>query len=642
MKNMKSGSKAEDALFEGLLTAPDFPEEMDWLNTDEPLRMKDLKGKIVLLDFWTYCCINCMHIIPDLKRLEREFPNELMVIGVHSAKFLTEKETENIYNAVQRYEIKHPVVNDNEMEIWSTYGVHAWPTLVLINPLGKIIGSVSGEGIYDVFLGLISDTADYFRKKSLLNNKPLNLIKNTHQSSNPLLSFPGKVLADEKDHLLFISDSNHNRIIGMNLKDNSVKFVVGSGEEGWRDGGFDDAQFNHPQGLAYDSNARILYIADTENHLIRKINLESQMVETIAGTGHQGGFNNRISFPLETGLNSPWDIVLLHNQLYIAMAGSHQIWKLDIIKNELSRFAGSGREALIDGHPLRAALAQPSGITTDGETLYFTDSETSSIRSLDLHPEGEVKTIVGRDLFVFGDRDGSGDTVRLQHPLGVTFYKNKLYIADTYNNKIKEIDPIQRTAAAICGNGNTGHKDGKSFNAELNEPGGITAAFDKLYIADTNNHVVRIYDPDTAELSTIYFANPEKLVSKRIRLVNSRTETERVLMAGASDISINIVLPTDCKINLEAPSFIKLTSSDSDIFSFGNKNLVLLIKQPDLNFKVKADAFEGKTHLKIEALIYYCRENAAGGCLVLADSFTIPLKIIRDSGEKIIEINIQD
>jgi thiol-disulfide isomerase/thioredoxin len=117
-----------------LVRAPEFPAGMQWLNTATPLRLADLRGKIVLLDFWTYCCINCMHIIPELTALERKYPNELVVIGVHSAKFHNEGDSENIRQAILRYEIQHPVVNDRDFRIWRSYAVRAWPTLMVIKP----------------------------------------------------------------------------------------------------------------------------------------------------------------------------------------------------------------------------------------------------------------------------------------------------------------------------------------------------------------------------------------------------------------------------------------------------------------------------------------------------------------------------
>jgi thiol-disulfide isomerase/thioredoxin len=401
--------------YDGKVNAPDFPPGVEWLNTDRPLSLRDLRGKVVLLDFWTYCCINCMHIIPDLKKLEEKYAKELVVIGVHSAKFPGERETENIRQAILRYEIEHPVINDSAMEIWQQYAVRAWPTLMLIDPDGKVIGYKTGEGVYEPFDQLISKVIGEFDAKGKINRSPLDLKLERHKTPASMLAFPGKVLADEKSGKLFIADSNHNRVVVLSLKDYSVIDVIGTGEMGMSDGSFESATFNHPQGMAFDGKA--LYVADTENHAIRRVDFDGRSVRTIAGTGKQadrieqfGGQGRSVA------LNSPWDLVLHSGTLYIAMAGPHQLWRMNPETGGIVPYAGTGREARIDGPLDESALAQPSGLTTDGKKLYFADSEVSAIRSADLDPKGYVETIVGQGLFDFGDKDGRGDEVRLQHP----------------------------------------------------------------------------------------------------------------------------------------------------------------------------------------------------------------------------------
>jgi len=270
----------KNKLFEGEVNAPDFPLGAEWLNTEKPLSLRDLRGKIVLLDFWTYCCINCMHIIPDLKKLEAKYPNQLVVIGVHSAKFLNEKGTEQIRQAILRYGIEHPVINDKDFEVWQSYTAKAWPTLVLINPKGKVVGSHSGEGIYDIFDHVIGQMTAYFRAKNELDEKPISFKLEKFSAPPSLLAYPGKVLADEKSDRLFISDSNHNRIIITTL-DGMVLDVIGDGAIGAKDGSFAEAEFNHPQGVALHKEGAgdTLYICDTENHLIRRADLKARTVE---------------------------------------------------------------------------------------------------------------------------------------------------------------------------------------------------------------------------------------------------------------------------------------------------------------------------------------------------------------------------
>ncbi|MGH8057490.1 MAG: NHL repeat-containing protein, partial [Candidatus Entotheonellia bacterium] len=265
------------------------------------------------------------------------------------------------------------------------------------------------------------------------------------------------------------------------------------------DGTFEQTTFNHPQGMALDGAS--LYVADTENHLIRRLDLDKRRVETVAGTGYQARQGDVSGTGGQVALNSPWDVLVIERALYIAMAGSHQIWALNLDSLEAQPFAGSGGEDIIDGARLEAAMAQPSGLTTDGKMLYVADSETSSIRTVDLGPHGAVMTVVGEGLFEFGDQDGAGSQVRLQHPLGVVFHQDRLYVADTYNHKIKVIYPRLKTSDTYLGSGRPGYRDGRQ--AQFYEPGGLSVAGGKLYIADTNNHMIRVADLATGDVVTL-------------------------------------------------------------------------------------------------------------------------------------------
>ena len=441
-----------------------------------------------------------MHVFPQLRKLEEKYSRELTVIGVHSAKFTAEKETENLRLAVLRYEIEHPVVNDRDFQVWQQYAIRAWPTLMFIDPAGKIVGKHEGEITVDTFDRVIEDLVSVYDDQGLMERRKLEFKLEREKEWERPLSFPGKVLADAPGDRLIIADSNHNRIVVTTLT-GDVTQVVGSGERGFADGPFDAARFFDPQGLAISGDR--LYVADTKNHAIRLVDLQSREVTTLAGTGeqatsfHDGGEGRLVA------LNSPWDLALDGHTLYIAMAGFHQLWRLDLRDNSTRPHAGSGRERIVDGPLASAQLAQPSGLVTEGHKLFFTDSETSAIRSADLLGGGEVKTIVGTDLFTFGDVDGTGDEVRLQHPLGLDISDGVLYVADTYNNKIKRVYPTTRGATHLTGSGQPGHRDGSPDIAMFHEPGGISVADGKLYVADTNNHAVRAASLDTLTVETL-------------------------------------------------------------------------------------------------------------------------------------------
>jgi thiol-disulfide isomerase/thioredoxin/sugar lactone lactonase YvrE len=490
----------------------------EWVNVAKPLSLADLRGRFVLLDFWTYCCINCMHVLPELKQLEHAFPNELVVVGVHSAKFEGEHVTDNIREAALRYEIEHPVVNDSQMAIWRRYGARSWPTLVLIDPAGEVVWAASGERTFDDIKTVIDRGLPFYKAQGLLKPAPRPTLLGEGKEAATALKYPGKVLADGPGDRLFIADSNHNRIVISTLA-GKLQHVVGSGAIGRADGPFEACSFNHPQGMALVKD--VLYVADTENHLLRKVDLTAKKVTTIAGTGKKGsawanvfgedanpavaGAAGKPRTPRTTSLSTPWALWPQDNDLYIAMAGTHQIWRMPLDESNIAPYAGNGRENITDGPLLPttpydenfAAFAQPSGLASDGKLLFVADSEGSTVRSVPFDPKGVVRTLVGltNTLFDFGDVDGTGQDVRLQHPLGVSWAEGKLYVADTYNNKIKVIDVEPRTCHNVAGTGRAGDADAKKgADATFNEPAGISAAGGRLFVADTNNHAIRVVE----------------------------------------------------------------------------------------------------------------------------------------------------
>ena len=495
------------------IPAPSLEGGVGWINTDAPLRIEDLRGKVVLLDFWTYCCINCIHMIPILRQLEEKYPNGLVVIGVHSAKFETEKDSESIRKAVQRFRIQHPVVNDANLVIWQRYGVESWPSYRLIDPEGFYVGGDSGEMSFEDLDAAIAPLMRKFRRRGKLDESPLQFQRAGTIEDNEPLRFPGKVLADGAGGKLYISDSGHNRIVVTSLEGQTLD-VIGSGARGARDGSYNDASFDSPQGLVL--NGETLYVADTGNHLIREIDLEAKTVKTLAGTGKQAPFGSRGGRLDRASLSSPWDLTLVEDKLFIAMAGLHQIWRLDLRRQTVRPFSGSGREDILDGSLASAAHAQPSGITTDGEMLYIVDSEGNAVRVVSSNARGSVRTLVGpvglpqaKSLFAFGDRDGQGPQVRLQHPMGLTFDRGVIYVADSYNHKIKQIDPFRRVSVTLFGDGQAGRQEDPP---RFHEPSGVSVAKDKLFIADTNNHRIRVADFNTGKMQTLQLRGLESPV----------------------------------------------------------------------------------------------------------------------------------
>lgn len=508
------------------INIPEFPEGMEWLNTSEPLTKEALQGKFVVLDFWTYCCINCLHILPELKKLEKAYPNELVVIGVHSAKFEAEKKTKNIEEAILRYEIEHPVINDAEHRVWDMFGVRSWPTVLMIDPEGNAVWGKNGEIQFETVDELLKAGIPYYAQQGTLDRTPMKFDLLADKQDPTPLRFPGKVLADENGKRLFIADSNHNRIVVTSL-DGKLLDTIGSGAIGRADGAYDKASFDHLQGMAL--NGETLYVADTENHMLRKVDLKAKRVSKIAGTGKQrrgpwpgmegvetiADLPDRfVSQPSETAINSPWALWVHKDALYIAMAGPHQIWKMRLDESEIGPYAGNGREDIVDGPLLPplpyeegySSFAQPSGLASDGKWLFVADSEGSSIRAVPFDAKQQVRTVVGTSelargrLFEFGDVDGAKEVARLQHCLGVAYHSNKIYVADTYNNKIKAVDAKTGATITIAGTGEPGLADAP---AQFDEPAGIAYANGTVYVADTNNHLIRTINLATGSVGRL-------------------------------------------------------------------------------------------------------------------------------------------
>jgi DNA-binding beta-propeller fold protein YncE len=434
-----------------------------------------------------------------LGKLERRFPDELVVIGVHSAKFPAERPGGSLRSAIQRYEVEHPVINDRDFDIWSQYGVRAWPTLMFVDPAGYVIGKHEGEAPAEALIEAAERLLKSYDEAGVIDRTPIPGIR---REPRPLttLSFPGKVLASSEPDRLIISDTGHHRLLVCSLDGQNCR-TIGTGEPGFADGSASEARFNHPQGLALDGDT--LYVADTRNAAIRRVDLASDEVTTVAGTGEPGMGMPSAGPAHDVELRSPWDLALHDGWLYIAMAGTHQLWVLDLERERVEPFAGNGVEAIRDGLRAVAWLAQPSGLVAADGRLYFADSETSAIRFAELPPEDGVHTLVGTGLFDFGDVDGVGDDARLQHPIGLDVAGGVVYVADSYNHKIKRLYPGERRVESWLGSGEMGLQDGIGSDASFDEPSGISIAGGRAYIADTNNHAIRVAELETGLVSTL-------------------------------------------------------------------------------------------------------------------------------------------
>ncbi len=622
--------------YAGTSPAPEFPGGLDWLNTDVPLTLAELRGKVVLLDFWTYGCINCIHIIPDLRRLEEEFAEELVVIGVHSAKFVNEGATDNIRQVILRYDLEHPVVNDRDFEVWRTWGAQAWPTTVLIDPAGNVVGGHAGEGVYDVVQPVIASLVDEFAASGGLDRSAVTFALEKDGQPERVLAFPGKVAVAAGDPRLFIADTGHNRIVVADRSTGDVLAVYGSGREGFEDGPAQTAAFASPQGLALDGDGLTLYVADTNNHAIRAVDTGTGQVRTLLGTGRQGWPPAGGTAP-EVDLASPWDVLVEDTTLYIAMAGHHQIWSMDLSSGTAGPLVGSAREGVLNGALHQAELAQPSGLALADGLLYFADSESSSIRYADVAaPVGETGLVAGgaANLFEFGDVDGAGEEARFQHPLGVAVWDGSLIVADTYNSRLRLIDPITQQVTTFLG-GEQGWQDGEA--PRFYEPGGLAVDGDTMYVADTNNHVVRIVDLPSGSTTTLVlkgieaFTPPPEDADYRGTIV---TIPPIEIGPGSAAIVIDVTLPTGYEINDEAPSSATFAVV-GDAIALPDEGAVDLT---GVTFprRIPIDVSAGSAGLTADLTLVYCRADATALCFIEQVRFDVAVSAVATGGSEIV------
>ncbi|HJP98008.1 MAG TPA: thioredoxin-like domain-containing protein [Rhodanobacteraceae bacterium] len=406
-----------------------FPTDLPWFNVSRPLTLDDLKGRAVLLDFFTPGCINCVHMLPDEQRLEQHFGKRLVIIGIDSPKFTASSTRAGLESFITRYQLRHPIVLDPKSSLWNAYGVQAWPTLVLIGPDGRVRNRWIGEQTYEQLAGPIAAAVADAPPASSLKPLPLRAMRMPHG----VLATPAGIAVSATQ--VAIADTGHNRIV-LTDRNGKVETVIGSGCAGRADGDHAHAEFNRPHGLAFHGGA--LYVADTDNQLIRRIDLATHEVSTVAGDGERAYRNQGESAALAATLNSPWDVAWSGDKLYVSMAGDHQIWRYDPAAKTIGPWAGTGAEGLQDGGRDEAQFAQPSGLSTHDGTLYDVDPESSSVRAITL-PGGEVKTLVGRGLFDFGMQNGGAGDALLQHAEGIAWNAGNLYIADTFNNALRRL-----------------------------------------------------------------------------------------------------------------------------------------------------------------------------------------------------------
>lgn len=619
-----------------------------WLNTGgADLDLEALRGKIVLLDFWTFCCINCLHVLDELRPLEEKYKDVLVTVGVHSPKFEHEADPVALAAAVERYEIHHPVLDDPDLLTWQAYTARAWPTLVVIDPEGYIVAHLSGEGHAGGLGVLVEELVAEHEAKGTLHRGDGPYV--APEPTAGTLRFPGQTVPLENGNYLVV-DTGHHRLVELRPDLETVERVIGSGTKGFLDGQAEVAQFNEPQGvavlpasIAWQTGYEAI-VADTVNHRLRGVSLSSGYVQTVAGNGvqrlldagparvngdgagtwakaapagsdgaaaHDGGAAaapaagephdvyagdaediGYLGHGTNVSLSSPWDVVWSEKlgKVVVAMAGTHQIFTFDPVTGVVAILAGSGLEGLLDAPGPQAWFAQPSGLAVDPSgDLWVADSETSALRRVKLAEDGSasVETAVGRGLFDFGFRDGAADAARLQHPLGVAVLPDgSVAIADTYNGAVRRFDP----------SGNEGAGTVSTLARGLAEPADVVVVTPAGGEGEGGEPLLLVTETNRHELVLVPIPKDAQQVDEGERQTQ-RPKTP--VAAGPLALTVRFKAPTGQKLDDRwgDPTQLKISSTPAELLVGGTGTSQGLTRTLELNPAVT----EGVLHITARA-----------------------------------------
>ncbi|BAU84510.1 NHL repeat containing protein [Streptomyces laurentii] len=573
--------------------APELVGKGGWLNTggDQPA-LADLRGKIVLLDFWTFCCINCLHVLDELRELEEKHRDTLVIVGVHSPKFVHEAEHQAVVDAVERYEVHHPVLDDPELTTWKQYAVRAWPTLVVIDPEGYVVAQHAGEGHANAIRTLVEELEAEHAAKGTLRRGDGPYVPPEPAATD--LRFPGKAVVLPSGNLL-VSDTTRHQLVELAEDGETVVRRIGT------DG---DGEFREPQGLALLPSGQVV-VADTVHHALKLFDPATGTVERIAGTGRQWWQGSPTSGPaLDVDLSSPWDVAWWRGKVWIAMAGVHQIWTYDPETRTVEVAAGTTNEGLVDGPAAEAWFAQPSGLAATADRLWIADSETSALRFIDTEgAEGTgytVHTAVGTGLFDFGHRDGAAGQALFQHPLGVTALPDgSVAVCDTYNHALRRFDPASDEVTTLA--------------TDLREPSDAVVVGEDVVVVESARHrLTRLRLPEEAV---------------RVEAVAHRTRREATDVApGRLRLDVVFQAPKGQKLDERyGPSTRLLVSSTPPgLLLAGDGTGTDLFRDLELN----PELTEGVLH--VSAMAASCDDDPANeypACHVHQQDWGVPVKV---------------
>ncbi|MXM64983.1 redoxin domain-containing protein [Streptomyces sp. HUCO-GS316] len=584
--------------------APELIGKGGWINTgDREPGLAELRGRIVIVDFWTFCCVNCLHVLDELRELEAKHQDTVVVIGVHSPKFVHEAEHQAVVDAVERYGVAHPVLDDPELATWKQYAVRAWPTLVVIDPEGYVVAQHAGEGHVHAIERLVTELEAEHEAKGTLRRGDGPYVAPEPEPTE--LRFPGKALVLPGGTFL-VSDTNRHQLVELAADGESVVRRIGSGARGFGDGTAATAAFNEPQGLALLEDGSVV-VADTVNHALRRLHLGSGEVTTLAGTGRQWWQGSPTAGPArEIDLSSPWDVALFGGKVWIAMAGVHQLWVYDPVEEAVAVAAGTTNEGLVDGPGAEAWFAQPSGLAATADRLWLADSETSALRWVDL--DGAVHTAVGTGLFDFGHRDGAADEALFQHPLGVTALPDgSVAVSDTYNHALRRYDPATGEVTTLA--------------TDLREPSDAVLVGEDIVVVESARHrLTRLKLPEEAV----------KVPSVAHRTQRAATE----VAPGELRLDVIFQAPAGQKLDTRyGPSTRLLVSSTPPELLLSGDGA-----DSDLSRTLHLDAAVEEGVLHVSAMAASCDDdpaNAYPACHVHQQDWGVPVRLTADGTDRL-------
>lgn len=596
----------------GTFPASEFPNDLEWFNTRTPLKLDNFRGNILILFFWTGSNLKSIDILEKINSFESENREKIKFLAVHTPRFSGESNPEYVRNLLIKNHIDTLTIQDPKFLLWRTYGINTWNSLLLISEEGRVIGRFSVDRtllrvdpIFEKLFNLELEGSSGLDSSEPQRNLERNGLPDT------ILSYPEKIVIDENGKNLYVSDSNHHRILVINRETGYIQETIGSGFRGFENGSYSQSTFNYPMGLSINGNN--LYVVDRNNHSLRKVDLEKKIVTLFSGTGKKGDEVVHNSIAPVTSFSYPTDLSREGTLLYLSNTGFNQFLKIDTISGKIESLFPQNKEVKV-----LPEFFSKMGLYQIGNTIYFTDGGTSALKSISSDVYSKTKILVGNKKGEYGDLDGDSTLAKLQFPKSVFAKNGKVYISDTLNHKIKVFDTVTKTVKTLAGTGRIGSKNGPATQSSFHEPNGIYLYKDDLYVADTNNHCIRVINLPEQRTGTLNLrAEPEFFQDFKKKITPLElTIPHKSLFLNKSLLGISLKIELDKRYEWDgnSPFYFKISSSDGNVLDFSGKET-----NHFENFTGETEFFpgkikEGSTEITIDGVVFFCSKEKSSLC----------------------------